>query len=214
MYEIKRRNPWLRTYAIGERTVNSIKFYRDGEVVADIGRGWLESRKLQDDGSLDPSEGADINFTISGAEPKVARKFSLDRKDHFLARSTGLFTRDKWDLYLHADEFEIEPLGERLALQTEVDANYLNTFRGRFVINGERQEVVFTESTYCRQQLTPLGARAEELAEKLSSILGKDISSSRAVKLLQSPELPQIIELLTAADNKPASRPKRAPRPS
>lgn len=89
-------NSWYRLYYYKDRYINSIKFYRNSKVLADIRFGWLEENNL-----------GDIK-EIRIVKPKKANKIDLTRKDNFVVTTKKDYESClHYDLYIYVDGVDV-----------------------------------------------------------------------------------------------------------
>lgn len=86
---ITRTSSHYRPYGFAGRHLSAIHFYRKGEKLFTVSRGWLEDERAR----------KDVQSLVLTEEPRLARKSDLTKGGHFYVTATDL-GRKTWELYI------------------------------------------------------------------------------------------------------------------
>jgi len=109
------------------------RIYKDGEVLFKSDRGYIEQKEFKGE-KVDEIYGGRITGFNLKNEIKRANKLNLNRKDNFYITEKIPYNYPPRGqvLYIHADEVEVEPLGEQKAMITTDETNYIDTYKLTF----------------------------------------------------------------------------------
>lgn len=110
-----------------------IRIYKDGEVLFKSDRGYIEQKEFKGEKIETIYNGRITNFNLK-KEIKRANKLNLNRKDNFyiVEKIPYHYPPRASVLYIHADEINVESLGDKKAFITEDETNYIDTYKLTF----------------------------------------------------------------------------------
>ena len=154
-----RHETYFNPYLIAKKEVNDIRFFRDGEVVARVGAGWIGSNHVE------VAELLDIDFSRkprakAAALPKLTKNVS----SFYIIDGRNDWDTDKVALYINLDnhpEIEVEALGEEVAAGDDEQTYYGEFFNLTATFEGERKTLKIMTRTYTRMVKSDLGAKKE-----------------------------------------------------
>ena len=135
-----------------------IVVYGDGVILYDNPEGYIQQYTIEGEKlkSVYPER---IHTLFLNNEIKKANKENLNRKDNYILRHKGNYSFDSgYALYIHKDEINVEYLGEKIAMQTKTETNFLHTYKFTFAA-GALREIHHCEKFNKENFILPEGAR-------------------------------------------------------
>lgn len=136
-----------------------IVVYGDGVILYDNPEGYIEEYTINND-KLNSMYPGKLNTLHLNNEIKRANKENLNRKDNYILKykhSYSLYSG--YALYIHKDEINVEYLGEKIAMQSKTETNYLNTYKLTFAAGAVRDVYNYERYEYDKDFTLPEGAR-------------------------------------------------------
>lgn len=136
-----------------------IVVYGDGVILYDNPEGYfqqynIEGEKLK---SVYPEK---LNTLYLNNEIKKANKENLNRKDNYILKYKNSYSLySGYALYIHKSEINVEYLGEKIAMQTKTETNYLHTYKLTFAAGAVRDVHHYERFEYDKNFTLPEGAR-------------------------------------------------------
>lgn len=110
-----------------EYEINTLHIYNETGVLFETNRG-LEAKKLEGEKLKDDYETGSI-FAFELGEIRNARTINFNKKDCFLKKRPVDYRFEcNTDLYIHSDFIKAQYLGEKIAMETADETNYLRTY--------------------------------------------------------------------------------------
>ena len=114
------------TFEYGD--IKQINIYGDGEIKYTIDQGYLEEYHTRNNVYTSVYDGR-VQCMYLSKEPVRALKLNLNRKDNFYMKHVGKYSFESGKaLYVHESEIHVTNDGEKLAMQTDEEKNYLAAF--------------------------------------------------------------------------------------
>lgn len=113
-----------------EYQYGGFRIYKDGEILWSTNRGYIESVEIENKTEKRFMTNRIMGFNLKN-EVKKANKLNLNRKDNFkiVERLEYSYPERQEVLYIHADEVNVELIGEIISLKTEDQTSYINAFK-------------------------------------------------------------------------------------
>ena len=136
-----------------------IVVYGDGVILYDNKEGYIEEYTIKDErlNSMYPGK---LNTLYLNNEIKRAIKENLNRKDNYILKYKNDYSFNSgYALYIHKDEINVEYLGEKIAMQSKTETNYLHAYKFTFVAGAVRDVYNYERFEYKKDFMLPEGAR-------------------------------------------------------
>ena len=136
-----------------------IVVYGDGVILYDNPEGYIEEYTIKDD-KLNSMYPGRLNTLYLNNEIKKANKENLNRKDNYILKYKNTYAFNSgYALYIHKDEISVEYLGEKIAMQTSTETNFLNAYKFTFAAGAVRDVYNYERLEYDKNFTLPEGAR-------------------------------------------------------
>ena len=136
-----------------------IVVYGDGVILYDNPEGYIEQYNIEGETlkSVYPSQ---LNTLYLNNEIKKANKENLNRKDNYILKYKNSYSLySGYALYIHKDEINVEYLGEKIAMKSKTETNYLHTYKFTFAAGAVRDIHHYERYEYKKDFMLPEGAR-------------------------------------------------------
>lgn len=115
------------TFEYGD--VKKIVIYGGGKILFQINQDYLEEYGTNNRGIYTAAYGGRVHAMNLKTAPKRAIKENLERKDNYYLKYRGDYSWESGKvLYIHGSEINVIDDGEKLAMETEEEKNYLHAF--------------------------------------------------------------------------------------
>lgn len=139
--------------------IQRIVIYGDGVILYDNPERYFEQYTIEGEKLKSITLGK-LNTLYLNNEPKRANKENLNRKDNYIIKWKNEYSLFwGYALYIHKDEINVEYLGEKIAMQTKTETNYLHTYNFKFAAGAIRDVWHFEKLPYDKDFILPDGAR-------------------------------------------------------
>lgn len=135
-----------------------VVIYGDGVILYDNPEGYIQQYTIEGEKlkSVYPER---INTLFLNNEIKKANKENLNRKDNYILKYKNDYSFNSgYALYIHKDEINVEYLGEKIAMQTKTETNFLHTYKFIFTAGAVR-DIHHYEKFNKENFVLPEGAR-------------------------------------------------------
>lgn len=194
-----RRSPLIKSYEIQGKKIAAIVFFRNGEIILEVNRGYLEATRKT--APTLPAEDVQWIDALDPESVKLRRKLDLNRAEHFIIKENKktAFLEDGYTLYLCAAvgfQFVGAPF-EFKAMETATHVYYHTGIDVTACWNGETEPrtITITRDRYSRTEITARGEQCERLAELLSKGPRIDVAPWQCEYLVKHAD--EIIDILT-----------------
>ncbi len=136
-----------------------IVVYGDGVILYDNPEGYFQQYNIEGE-KLKGIYPENLNTLYLNNEIKKANKENLNRKDNYILKHKNEHSF-YWGyaLYIHKDEINVEYLGEKIAMQTKTETNYLHTYKLTLAAGAVRDIHNYEKFDYDKDFTLPEGAR-------------------------------------------------------
>ena len=136
-----------------------IVVYGEGVILYDNPEGYIEEYTIKDD-KLNSMYPGRLNTLYLNNEIKKANKENLNRKDNYILKYKNTYAFNSgYALYIHKDEISVKYLGEKIAMQSKTETNYLNAYKFTFAAGAVRDVYNYERFEYDKNFTLPEGAR-------------------------------------------------------
>lgn len=149
----------VNNHEIATDAIQKIVIYGDGVILYENPERYFEQYRI-DGEKLKSINPARLNTLYLNNEVKKANKENLNRKDNYLLKYKNEYSL-YWGyaLYIHKDEINVEYLGEKIAMQTKTETNFLHTYKFTFAAGAVREIWNFEKIPYNKDFVLPEGGR-------------------------------------------------------
>lgn len=183
----------LHSYYIDGKAITKIIFYKDGEVVGQTNRAFLEAMTSRKETETPLEFGEHRISTIDEVYGAArANKINLNRDDIYTIKLGKSYGVVEYALYIPSDLFpSFTPRAERVASQYNGHINYANYYSFTFHADGVEKTCEIQESPYTRTVEDNEGAKARKIQELMNANGFRDFSYNSAMTLANDPKLVQ-----------------------
>ena len=136
-----------------------IVVYGDGVILYDNPEGYIEEYTINND-KLNSMYPGKLNTLHLNNEIKRANKENLNRKDNYILKYKNSYSLySGYALYIHSSEINVEYLGEKIAMQSKTETNYLQAYKFTFAAGAVRDVYNYERFEYDKNFMLPEGAR-------------------------------------------------------
>ena len=136
-----------------------IVVYGDGVILYDNPEGYIQQYTIEGE-KLKSVYPENLNTLYLNNEIKKANKENLNRKDNYILKYKNEYAFNSgYALYIHKDEINVEYLGEKIAMQSKTETNYLHAYKFTFAAGAVCDIHNYERFEYNKDFMLPAGAR-------------------------------------------------------